>query len=45
MILRALSQPDLAPSAALAFKDVCAECHDFLSPVAAQLVPACKVWQ
>lgn len=43
MILGALSQPDLAPSAALAFKDVCSECHEMLSPLAVQLIPACKV--
>ena len=43
MILNALSQPSLAPSAALAFRDLCGECAEMLVPVAVQLIPACQV--
>ena len=43
MILGGLAQPDLAPSAALAFRDVCTECAGQLSGVADQLVPHCQV--
>ena len=43
MILNALVQPDLAPSAALAFRDVCGECSEQLSPLVVQLIPACQV--
>ena len=43
MILDALSQPSLAPSAALAFRDLCGECAEMLVPVAVQLIPACQV--
>jgi hypothetical protein len=43
MILSALSQPSLAPSAALAFRDLCGECAEMLVPVAVQLIPACQV--
>lgn len=43
MILRALVEPDLAPSAALAFRDVCGECAEQLAPLAVQLIPACQV--
>ena len=43
MILNALSQPGLAPSAALAFRDLCGECAEMLVPVAVQLIPACQV--
>ena len=43
MILRALAQPNLAPIAALAFRDVCGECAEQLAPVAVQLIPACQV--
>lgn len=43
MILGGLSQPNLAPSAALAFRDVCVECASQLSGVADQLIPHCQV--
>ncbi len=43
MILDALSQPSLAPNAALAFRDVCGECAAELAPVVLQIVPVCKV--
>ncbi|XP_064386855.1 importin-13-like isoform X2 [Halichondria panicea] len=42
MILDALSQPSLAPNAALAFRDVCGECAAELAPVVLQIVPVCK---
>lgn len=43
MILGALTQPNLAPSAALAFRDVCGECAKQLTPYVVQLIPACEV--
>ena len=43
MVLNALSQPNLAPNAALAFRDLCIECAEMLVPVAVQLIPACQV--
>ena len=42
MILNALSQPGLAPSAALAFRDLCGECAEMLLTLAVQLIPACQ---
>lgn len=44
MILDALNQPSLAPSAALAFRDVCGECASELTSVVLQIIPVCKVW-
>eukprot|EP00731_Ephydatia_muelleri_P019156 Em0011g1196a len=41
-ILEGLSQPELAPSAALAFRDVCGECAEKLAPYILQLIPACE---
>jgi len=43
MILDALRQPSLAPSAALAFRDVCGDCASQLVPVVTQLIPVCQV--
>ena len=43
MILDALGQPSLAPSAALAFRDVCGDCASELAPVVVQIIPACQV--
>ncbi len=45
MILDALSQPSLAPAAALAFRDVCGDCAAQLTPVINQIVPVCQVYQ
>lgn len=42
MILGALSQATLAPSAALAFRDVCGDCCEQLTPFVVQLIPACQ---
>ena len=42
-ILQGLTQPELAPSAALAFRDVCGECAEKLVPYMMQLIPACEV--
>lgn len=41
-ILEGLTQPELAPSAALAFRDVCGECAEKLVPYVVQLIPACE---
>ena len=43
MILGALTEPKLAPIAALTFRDVCGECAEQLSPFVVQLIPACQV--
>ena len=43
MILEGLTRPHLAPSAALAFRDVCGECAEQLTPFVLQLVLACQV--
>lgn len=43
MILEGLTEPELAPCSALAFKDICIECSSQLSNVAEQLIPHCQV--
>ena len=43
VILDGLTNPTLATSAALAFRDVCAECAEQLAPVVMQIIPTCQV--
>lgn len=43
IILDGLSNASLATSAALAFRDVCAECAEQLAPVVMQIIPSCQV--
>lgn len=43
VILNGLTNPRLATSAALAFRDVCGECAELLAPVVMQIIPTCQV--
>lgn len=43
VILDGLTSASLATNAALAFRDICAECADQLAPVVIQIIPACQV--
>ena len=43
IILDGLTNPGLASSAALAFRDVCGDCAEHLAPAVMQIIPVCQV--
>ena len=43
MILDSLSEPSLAASASLAFRDICKDCSHLLAPYVVQVIPSCQV--
>jgi hypothetical protein len=42
MILDGISKPSLAASSALAFRDICSECHTLLVPALSNIVTSCQ---